>query len=49
MSGGDPGCIGLCDIDWEQGLCMGCGRSTDEIYGTREPAEDAPAADDAAQ
>lgn len=42
---GDPGCLGLCDIDWEQGLCLGCGRSTDEIYGTPdEAAGDAPAA-----
>lgn len=42
---GDPGCLGLCDIDWEQGLCLGCGRSTDEIYGTPdEAAGDTPSA-----
>lgn len=45
----DPGCLGLCDIDWEQELCLSCGRSTDEIYGT--PGEDAPSVpdEDAAQ
>ncbi len=36
----DEACLGLCDIDWESGICNGCGRSTDEIYG--EP-EDEPA------
>ncbi|NMG65546.1 DUF1289 domain-containing protein [Azoarcus indigens] len=36
----DEACLGLCDIDWESGICNGCGRSTDEIYG--EP-EDVPA------
>jgi len=33
-------CLGLCDIDWESGICNGCGRSTDEIYGE---SEDEPA------
>jgi len=47
--GGDPGCLGLCDIDWEQGLCLGCGRSTDEIYGAPEPErEEAPDGEDPA-
>lgn len=49
MSEGDPGCIGLCDIDWEQELCLGCGRSTDEIYGTVAADNAAPPADEAAQ
>lgn len=49
MSEGDPGCLGLCDIDWEQGLCMGCGRSTDEIYGAPVQDAEAPAGGDEAQ
>ncbi|MDX5364240.1 MAG: DUF1289 domain-containing protein [Pseudazoarcus pumilus] len=42
---GDPGCLGLCDIDWEQGLCLGCGRSTEEIYGPQNAADEDAAAD----
>lgn len=44
----DPGCLGLCDIDWEQGLCLSCGRSTDEMYGTPdEDTQPVPAGDSA--
>lgn len=50
MSGeGDAGCLGLCDIDWEQGLCLGCGRSTDEIYGHADADAEGAAADQPAQ
>jgi predicted Fe-S protein YdhL (DUF1289 family) len=43
------GCLGLCDIDWEQGLCLSCGRSTDEIYGSEEVSEAEAGRGDAAQ
>ena len=38
------GCLGLCDIDWEAGVCAGCGRSTEEIFGSPSEAgaESAP-------
>ncbi|AUN93844.1 DUF1289 domain-containing protein [Pseudazoarcus pumilus] len=41
-------CLGLCDIDWEAGVCQGCGRATDEIFGSGSgaEAEPAPAASD---
>jgi len=43
-------CLGLFDIDWEAGVCQGCGRATDEIFGSgagnRAEAEPAPVACD---
>ena len=39
---GDALCVGVCMIDWEAGVCLGCGRSTDEIHGVA--AESPPAA-----
>ena len=34
----DPLCVGVCMIDWAAGVCMGCGRTTEEI----DAAVDAP-------
>jgi predicted Fe-S protein YdhL (DUF1289 family) len=31
MSG--PQCVGVCIIDWDTGVCLGCGRSAEEIDG----------------
>ena len=40
---GDALCVGVCMIDWEEGVCLGCGRSTDEIHGVAgEPSPAAP-------
>jgi len=39
---GDDLCVGVCVIDWDEGICQGCGRTTEEIYGEAESAEDAP-------
>ncbi len=30
---GDALCVGVCMMDWEQGICLGCGRTQDEIDG----------------
>ena len=53
---GDPLCVGVCMIDWESGVCLGCGRTADEIHGTTDtpaaepqagkaPGNEAPAAE----
>tara|TARA_R110002049_G_scaffold29236_5_gene99239 strand:- start:1618 stop:1755 length:138 start_codon:yes stop_codon:yes gene_type:complete len=39
-------CLGLCDIDWEAGVCQGCGRATDEIFAAQAEAQPAPVAAD---
>ena len=40
---GDALCVGVCMIDWEAGVCLGCGRSTDEIHGVAaEPSPSTP-------
>lgn len=39
---GDALCVGVCMIDWDSGVCLGCGRSADEINGV--PAAPPPAA-----
>ena len=26
-------CVGVCMIDWEAGVCLGCGRTSAEIEG----------------
>ena len=54
----DPLCVGVCMIDWAAGVCMGCGRTTEEIdaavddseQASPEPSatQDAAAPDDAA-
>ncbi|ENO75092.1 DUF1289 domain-containing protein [Thauera sp. 63] len=41
---GDALCVGVCMIDWESGVCLGCGRTADEIYGTTDTPEAAPQA-----
>lgn len=49
---GQEACLGLCDMDWEQGICLGCGRSEAQIYGggaeaeAEASAEAAPAGED---
>lgn len=42
----DALCVGLCMIDWDSGVCLGCGRTPEEIEGvpvapvtTPEPAK----------
>ncbi len=30
---GDVLCVGVCMIDWDSGVCLGCGRTADEING----------------
>jgi hypothetical protein len=30
---GDALCVGVCMIDWDSGVCLGCGRTADEING----------------
>ncbi len=29
----DALCVGVCMIDWDSGVCLGCGRTSDEIQG----------------
>ena len=39
----DALCVGVCMIDWEAGVCLGCGRSTDEIHAVEaEPSPPVP-------
>lgn len=35
-------CVGVCMIDWDSGVCLGCGRTPEEIDGVPVPD---PAAD----
>ena len=30
---GDALCVGVCMIDWDSGVCLGCGRTAEEING----------------
>jgi len=39
-------CIGVCEIDYESGYCVGCGRSVDEIFGPDEGEVAPPASAD---
>ena len=39
---GDALCVGVCMIDWDAGVCLGCGRTADEINGV--PVASPPAA-----
>jgi uncharacterized protein len=41
---GDALCVGVCMIDWDSGVCLGCGRTADEINGVPAPAPDTSAA-----
>ncbi|MCK6407948.1 DUF1289 domain-containing protein [Thauera sp.] len=34
---GDALCVGVCMIDWDSGVCLGCGRTADEINGVPVP------------
>lgn len=36
---GDVLCVGVCMIDWDTGVCLGCGRTAEEINGV--PVSDA--------
>lgn len=29
----DALCVGVCMIDWDSGVCLGCGRTSEEIDG----------------
>lgn len=29
----DALCVGVCMIDWDTGVCLGCGRTSEEIAG----------------
>lgn len=29
----DALCVGVCMIDWDSGVCLGCGRTAEEIEG----------------
>ena len=29
----DALCVGVCMIDWDSGVCLGCGRTPEEIQG----------------
>lgn len=29
----DSLCVGVCMIDWDSGVCLGCGRTPEEIDG----------------
>ena len=40
----DPLCVGVCMIDWDSGVCLGCGRTPEEIDGVPTPqANESPA------
>ena len=50
---GDALCVGVCMMDWDAGVCLGCGRTADEIYGTTdtpgtEAGTESPASEGAA-
>lgn len=36
-------CVGVCMIDWDTGVCLGCGRTSDEIDGV--PVAEPPPAE----
>jgi hypothetical protein len=40
---GDALCVGVCMIDWDSGVCLGCGRTADEINGVPVAPPPAPA------
>ncbi|NMF90589.1 DUF1289 domain-containing protein [Aromatoleum petrolei] len=47
-------CVGVCMIDWDSGVCLGCGRTPEEIEGVpvpsvpSEPPKPAPLPDNVA-
>ncbi|WP_332670400.1 DUF1289 domain-containing protein [Aromatoleum sp.] len=42
----DALCVGVCMIDWDSGVCLGCGRTPEEIDGVpvAAPVREAPEA-----
>lgn len=42
----EPLCVGVCMIDWDSGVCLGCGRTPEEINGVpvAPPSMPAPTA-----
>lgn len=43
-----PQCLGICMFDWDAGVCLGCGRTAEQIDGSTPEApapEPAPPAD----
>lgn len=39
----DALCVGVCMIDWDSGICLGCGRTAEEIEGIPVVAPPSPA------
>lgn len=39
----EPLCVGVCMIDWDSGVCLGCGRTPEEINGVPVPPSSPPA------
>lgn len=37
----DVRCVGVCMIDWDAGVCLGCGRTPEEIEGVPTPPAEA--------
>lgn len=38
----DALCVGVCMIDWDSGVCLGCGRTAEEIEGVPIPTPPDP-------
>ena len=38
----DALCVGICMIDWDEGICIGCGRTADEIARQMGQSPEAP-------
>lgn len=38
----DTLCVGVCMIDWDSGVCLGCGRTPEEIEGVPVAAPPVP-------
>ena len=38
----EPLCVGVCMIDWDSGVCLGCGRTPEEISGVPVAPPSAP-------
>lgn len=39
MNDDDSPCVGICEIDPESDRCLGCGRTSAQIFGDPEPHE----------
>lgn len=46
MSELENACLGLCELDWEAGVCLGCGRSCEEVVGEAPSSDDDALSDD---